>query len=393
MCCSLPPAVLQAKKVDDLTLKSQSAMFAAGKRENEDGGFDVVLRRRDLKDILDNTGIGQFYDTNYELGNNVGLFDELKQNKSDEALIKTAANFSGTDVLPWFRKEDALVYKHLSKQFNDSLFNKPEENYIGGYKYIDISAEEDGTLTESNGKANAAYGMLKGTADNGITYGLGATVTHLESDYDTGASRKSNSFGLWLPVGYDFGSAKWFSMLYAGYADGDYKRKTKLGKYSADIDEYQYGLTNEARLKINLKNGFNFEPLAELNLFGIYQNGFDEGEQDSALRVDSGNSLSLEGGLGAYLSKEFFFGDKGKLGLQIGGVYYVEFLNPDDGYYAAMNGMNNRYKLKNKFKDNYMLLSFRANYTYNDLMLYAALSKETDGSKAFTIDTGLQYKF
>lgn len=385
---------LQADDIKDLNVYSKSAMFTAAARANAEGENDVVLTKKDLHDVLQNSNFGGFLDENYDLQNGEVLFEALKKTETERALNAEADKLSGADVLPNFRQENALVYRHLSKQFNDSLFNRPDENYIGGYKFIDISLDKDGTLDGSDGTANAAYGMLKGTADNGITYGLGATVAQLKTDYDGGSSRKSNIFGLWAPVGYDFkNGTQWYSKLYAGYADGSYDRKTNLGKYSADIIEYQYGVSNELRHKMDLGRGFSFEPLAELNLLGIYQDGFSEGTSIGALRVDGHNSLSLEGGLGAYLTKEMMFNEDNKLGVQIGGVYYVEFLDPDDGADAAMNGMSGRYKLKNKSQDNYAVFSIRANYTYRDLMLYAALEQEGGRGRAFMVDAGVQYKF
>lgn len=385
---------LNANDVSKLDVYSKSAMFIAKKKENSNGNTDVVLSKKALKDVLQNKSFGRFLDENYDDKNGGTLFNVLAQAETEDALNREAQNLSGDDVLPNFRKENALVYRRLSKQFDDNLFNKPDEHYMGGYKFMDISLDDDGMLSGSDATAHAAYGMVKGKADNGVTYGLGATAARLKSDYDNGASRKSNVFGLWMPVGYDFkNGTQWYSKLYAGYSDGSYDRKTSLGKYSADITEYQYGLSNEFRHKMDLGRGFSFEPLAELNLLGIYQDGFNEGTSIGAFDVDSNNSLSLEGGLGAYLTKEFMFNDDNKLGIQIGGVYYVEFLDPDDGFDMTMRGVRGKYKLNNKSQDGYAVFSLRANYTYKDLMLYAVLEQETGRSKAFTVDTGIQYKF
>jgi len=383
---------LQIQNGDGLRLASKSAMFDADKQQNNAGGYDVVLTRKDFNSLVDDENVAQFLENNYEAENNADLYDSLKTASSARAINKAAANFAGSDVIPSFRQEDALVYRRLSRQFNDSLFNRPEEHYLGGYKYIDVSMDKDGTLEGSDGTAHAAYGMVKGEAENGITYGLGATVAQLKTDYDNGSNRKSNIFGLWLPVGYDFhNGTKWFSKAYVGYEDGSYDRKTALGKYSSDINSYQYGLSNELRHDIGLGGGLKLSPVAELNLLGIYQDGFDEGNRANAIHSDSVNSLSLEGGLGAYLSKEFEFSPDNKLGLQIGGIYYVEFLAPDDGTDATIRGMSGKYKISHKFDDDHAALSARVNYKYKNVLLYGEIEKDTGNSKAFTIDAGLQY--
>lgn len=383
---------LQAQNTEGLKLASKSALFEANKQQNNSGGYDVVLTRKDFNSVVEDKSVAQFLEDNYAAENNVELYDSLKTANSTQAVNRAAANFAGIDIMPSFRQEDALVYRRLSRQFNDSLFNRPEEHYLGGYKYIDVSLDRDGTLEGSDGKAHAAYGMVKGQSESGITYGLGATIAQLKTDYDNGSNRKSNLFGLWLPVGYDFhNGTKWFSKLYAGYEDGSYDRKTALGKYSSDLNSYQYGLSNELRHDIGLGGGFKLSPVAELNLLGIYQDGFDEGNKANAIHSDSYNSLSLEGGLGAYLSKEFAFNDDNKLGIQIGGIYYVEFLDPDDGTDATIRGMNNKYKISHKFDDDHAALSARVNYKYKNVLLYGELEKDTGNSKAFTIDAGLQY--
>ena len=223
---------------------------------------------------------------------------------------------------------------------------------------------------------------------------MGASIANLKSDYDNGSSRKSNIFGLWMPLGYDFGNGtRWYSKLYAGYADGSYDRLTALGKFSSDFTEYQYGLSNEVRHSMNLGYGFTFEPLAELNFLGIYQDGYDEGNAEGALHSDSGNALSLEGGLGAYLTKEIKFSEDSRLGIQIGGVYYVEFMDPDDGTDISLNGLNGKYKLRNVSDDNRTVFSARVNYNYKDIMLYGNIEQEAGGCDALLIDAGMQYKF
>ncbi len=385
---------LQAEDVSNLTLNSKSAMFNTASRANENGGYDVILERKSFDKLLDDASLAGFFEKNYNLENAGTVYDNLKRAGTSSALNRVAANTAGTDMIPNFRREDAFVFGNLSRQFNDNLFNHPDENYIGGYKYMDVSTDADGMLMGSDGYANAAYGMLKGKADNGITYGVGASVANLKSDYDNGSSRKSNIFGIWLPAGYDFGNGiRWYSKAYAGYADGSYDRLANLQKYSADFTEYQYGLSNEMRYSMNLGRGFRFEPSAELNLFGVYQDGYDEGNTEGALKADSSNSLSLEGGIGAYLAKEFMFNEDSKLGVQIGGVYYVEFLDPDDGTNATLGGMNGKYKLGHKTNGDRAVLSGRINYMYKNVTVYGTIEQETAGSKGLTIDAGVQYKF
>ena len=382
---------LQSNDVSALNTVSKSAMFNAKTKQNASGNYDVVLERKNFSSLVKDASVAQFLENNYKEGNNLALYDNLKTAGTTQAVNQGAVNYAGNDVLPSFRRENALVYSQLSRQFNDSLFNRPNEHYLGGYKYIDISRDKDGDLEGNDGTVHAAYGMVKGKADNGVVYGVGATVAQLKSDYDNHSKRKSNLFGLWLPVGYDFGNTHWRSKLYAGYEDGEYDRVTATNKFSSDINSYQYGLSNEIRHNIALGGGIKLTPAAELNLLGIYQKGFDEGQRDDAIHSDNTNSLSLEGGIGAYLSKEFTFDKENKLGIQIGGIYYVEFLDPDDGMDARINGMSGKYKISHKYDDDRAVLSARVNYDYRNMTLYGLIEQETGGAKGLVINAGLQY--
>ncbi|MBO5039308.1 MAG: autotransporter domain-containing protein [Alphaproteobacteria bacterium] len=385
---------LQAKDIEELSLNSKSAMFKAKSVRNDNGGNDVVLERTGFNELIARSDLADFFENNYNDKKGQKIFDLLKNEETSKGLNKTALNLTGNDVLPLFEVEDRLVYHHLSRQFNDNLFNRPDENYIGGYKYIDISREADGTLLGNDGRVNAAYGMVKTKGDNGLVYGLGASIANLKSDYDNASKRKSNTFGLWAPVGYDFDNkTRWYSKFYAGYSDGSYDRRTPLATYSADMKGYQFGLSNEVRHKIELKNGLTFEPLAELNVLSLYQDGFSEGNKEGALNVKGKNRLSVEGGLGAYLAKEFEFDEDNKLRVQIGGIYYVEFADGDDGFEARLHGMNRKAKIVGRDDDGRAVFSAKINYTYKDITLYGMLEQETGDSKAFSLDAGIEYKF
>ena len=385
---------LQADSISDLNLLSKSAMFDASSKESDNGGYDVILKRKNFNEIVEDKNVSGFWEDNYNAENGSKIFDSLKKASSQSELNEKSANISGADVLPNFRRENALVYQNLSNHLNDNLFNSPNQDYIGGYKYIDLSMDNDGLLTGSDGQAHVAYGMLKGKSDNGVVYGLAANVAQLNVDYDNGSSRDANMFGIWAPVGYDFGNGtQWFSKAYLGYVDGSYDRVTDLQKYSSDITEYQYGLSNEVRYSLNLGAGFTFNPLAELNLFGVYSEGYDEGNDEGALNTDRHNDLSLEGGIGAYLSKKVDFSEDSNMTIQIGGVYYVEFLDPDDGFNTAMSGMNGKYRISHDFDKDRAVLSAKVRYDYKDVTLYGNIEKDTSNNKSLLIDAGIQYKF
>ena len=77
--------------------------------------------------------------------------------------------------------------------------------------------------------------------------------------------------------------------------------------------------------------------------------------------------------------------------MQIGGIYYVEFLDPDDGMNATLSGMSGRYKVKHKFDDDRAVASARINYRYKNFTLYGMIEQELKNYKGLAIDFGLQY--
>ncbi len=384
---------LQVENADELNLMSKSALFEASAKANEEGGFDVVLDRKNYVEVVENKSLAKLLEDSYKEEKGEEIHNELKKSLTTAEANRNANDISGNDFLPHFRKEDKLVYNHLSREINDSLFAKGDENYIAGYKYMNISTEKDGALVGSEGSVHSAYGLVKNKADNGIVYGLGASIAKLDTDYDNGSTRNNNTFGLWLPVGYEFkNGAKWYSKLYAGYGDGSYDRRSILGSYSADLKEYQLGLSNEVRYNMDLGNGIKFTPIAELNLLNIHQDGFSEGNNSGALTVDSYNSTSLEGGLGAYLSRDVVFDADNTLGIRIGGVYYVEFLDPDEGMDVNIAPLD-KYKTDYREDTSRAVLSAKFDYRYKDLSLYAILEQEIGNNDAFTVDVGAQYRF
>ena len=102
--------------------------------------------------------------------------------------------------------------------------------------------------------------------------------------------------------------------------------------------------------------------------------------------------MSLEGGLGAYLSREVIFDDDNSLAVRIGGVYYVEFLDPDDGMDVNVANLG-KYKTDYKEDTSRAVLSAKFDYRYKDLSLYAILEQEIGNNEAFTVDVGAQYRF
>ena len=101
----------------------------------------------------------------------------------------------------------------------------------------------------------------------------------------------------------------------------------------------------------------------------------------------------MELGIGAYLKKEHQFNNDQSLGIQIGGLYYVELLDKDKNLRATMNNMDGNFDIQNKLDRNRAALSLKATYKYKNLTLYGNVEKELNNDNSLVIDTGLQYNF
>jgi hypothetical protein len=96
--------------------------------------------------------------------------------------------------------------------------------------------------------------------------------------------------------------------------------------------------------------------------------------------------------LGAYLSRDVVFDADNTLGIRIGGVYYVEFLDPDEGIDVNIANID-KYKTDYREDISRAVLSAKFDYRYKDLSLYAILEQEIGNNDAFTVDVGAQYRF
>lgn len=385
-------SALHSDNINELNLKSKSAMFSTQTQQNEDTGADVVLTRKDFKDIISNQSLANYLEKNYQAQKNLSLFDYLKTAETTKELAYNANNVTANDILPTFRKQNAIVQRAISQTLDDNLFNAPNQNYIAGYKYIDISNNPDNAIQESEGTAHTAYGMLKNKTSSGLTYGIGANITKLKSSYDNNSERTANQLGLWMPLGYDFNNGvKWYSKLSATYSDTSYDRNTDFGTKKGSYDEYQINLDNEIRYTIDLSKDFSLTPLLELNYTQYFSDKIDEGSSNQALKVDSSNTNSLELGLGALINKDFKISPDQNLNIKIGGIYYVELLSPDKTLKGQLVDGIEKIDIYNKQDKNRATLTLKANYNYKDLTLYGNIEKELNNDKSLLIDAGIQY--
>ena len=137
---------------------------------------------------------------------------------------------------------------------------------------------------------------------------------------------------------------------------------------------------------------WNFEPVAEFNILGYQQKGREDAKE-FALKIQSQNTLSVEGGIGLYATREEELDKDTTLKLTAGMAAYHEFADPYR-VKVGMNGMDGAFTLRDeKRSDNRGVIRAGFDYVYRDLSLYGSLISYIDREARTSAKTGLKVKF
>ena len=124
-------------------------------------------------------------------------------------------------------------------------------------------------------------------------------------------------------------------------------------------------------------------------IFGLYQ-----GRTKENIRVDSGNNLSVEGGLGLYAKKSFKPMGDDELNIRLGGTYYHEFNNPYQAVSAGIVGLQGRYHMNSyETQRNRAVLSSRFDYKRGKFNFYLEGSRFIEDDSTYSVNAGLTYAF
>jgi len=390
----------EALQADNLavSLRSKSAMFKASSVENDNGTADVVMTRQAFAALSSDHSISDFLEQNYQLKQNETLFKSLKSADTSGAYRAAEAELLGYRLIPNFSQENMNIFRNLNNVFNEELFTaQGVERKMVGYDFLYQGRDSKNTLTGYENYANTLYFIYDREFDNLVRSGFGVSITRFRSDYDDDSSRKEIMVQALLPVSYRFENGlKWASIARAGYGNGDYKRRTKNQSYESDISEWIYGLSNAVRYEKDL-GVVLFEPVAELNVLGYYQNRIREDKNMvNAIRADAENNLSVEAGLGFNLRKAFELGEKSRLTLNAGAMYYHEFSNPYHSLNASIYGMDGTYRLTDYegiYDRDRGLLKAGFEYEIKPFTVYGNFRQYLEDENPFNVNLGLKYNF
>lgn len=350
---------------------------------------DIVYNRVAFSNLVNNASQAAYLESNYAIRNTI--YDGMITAGSMEEFNQALYSNLGLDLIPNFAKQNMDILRNVNRQVNSAVFNNNDTKEFRvhvGYDYFE--REQDGTngLSGYEDEAHTGYALFDKKYNANFRYGLGASFTKYSSDYDNGAERDEVIAQIMAPLIFETDSTKVVSMPRIGMGWGEYTRYDHTGEYKADTRNYYYGITNEARHELDM-GLLTLEPVAEFNIIGLYQ-----GRTKENIRVDSGNNLSVEGGLGLYAKKSFKPMGDDELNIRLGGTYYHEFNNPYQAVSAGIVGLQGRYHINSyETQRNRAVLSSRFDYKRGKFNFYLEGSRFIEDDSTYSVNAGLTYAF
>lgn len=350
---------------------------------------DIVYNRVAFSNLVNNASQAAYLESNYAIRNTI--YDGMITAGSMEEFNQALYSNLGLDLIPNFAKQNMDILRNVNRQVNSAVFNNNDTKEFRvhvGYDYFE--REQDGTngLSGYEDEAHTGYALFDKKYNANFRYGLGASFTKYSSDYDNGAERDEVIAQIMAPLIFETDSTKVVSMPRIGMGWGEYTRYDHTGEYKADTRNYYYGITNEARHELDM-GLLTLEPVAEFNIIGLYQ-----GRTKENIRVDSGNNLSVEGGLGLYAKKSFKPMGDDELNIRLGGTYYHEFNTPYQAVSAGIVGLQGRYHMNSyETQRNRAILSSRFDYKRGKFNFYLEGSRFIEDDSTYSVNAGLTYAF
>lgn len=383
----------------DVKLNSGSALFDAILKDN-----DIVMTMKDFDEVVDDKSLAAYLQRNYDAKRNEQLFNSLKLHASANSLNNSLNQQLGFSLIPNFAQENMNVFRSLSNLVTDNMFSQDltNERMMVGYDYLGQDRSSKGRVTGYENTANSSYFLADTKLNNRQRFGLGVALTRFNSDYDDDSSRKATFAQVLGSYMHDFGNHwKYAGLLRVGYADGEYKRQSDRERIEGDTSDVLYGFNNELRYNYDL--GFvTLEPQLELNAYGYYQRKIKEDDaKTNSLLLDGTNNLSVESGVGLYVSKEKIYGETegegetGRIKARLGGSYYRELSQPYHSVRARVRDTDGYYLIESTdiFDRNRMIVRADITFNWKALEFYLRGSQFLEDKHTTVINAGVKYNF
>ncbi len=371
-------------KVDGLAPKGE-----ASEEKGDTQIKDIVYERVGFNQLVNNSSQAAYLESNYAIRNSI--YDGMIVASSKEDFNRAVQEGLGLDLIPNFAKQNMDIMRNVNRQINSAVFNNTNEDETRttvGYDFFDREQDGYNGLSGYEDEAHSGYALFDRKYNENFRYGIGASVTKYDSDYDNGSERDEVIAQIMTPLLFEAGNTKLLLMPKVGMGWGEYTRYAQGKEYKADTRNYYYGINNEVRHDVDM--GFvTLEPVAEFNVLGFYQNRTKEN-----IRVESNNNVSVEGGLGLYAKKSFSLTGEDELKIRLGGTYYHEFNTPYQAPKAGVVGLLGSYQMDSyDAQKDRAVLSARFDYSRGKFNFYLEGNSYVEDDDTYSINAGLTYAF
>lgn len=350
---------------------------------------NIVYNRVGFDKLVSNASQAAYLETNYAIRNSI--YDDMIVASSQEEFNRAVQEGLGLDLIPNFAKQNMDIMRNVNRQINSAVFNNADEAETRttiGYDFFDREQDGNNGLSGYEDEAHSGYALWDRKYNENFRYGIGASFTKYDSDYDNGSERNEIIAQIMTPLLFEAGNTQFLSMPKIGMGWGEYTRYAQGKEYKADTRNYYYGINNEVRHDVDM-GIVTLEPVAEFNVLGFYQNRTKEN-----IRVESNNNVSVEGGLGLYAKKSFSLTGEDELKIRLGGTYYHEFNNPYQAPKAGVVGLIGSYQMDSyETQKDRAVLSARFDYKRGKFNFYLEGNSYVEDDDTYSINAGLTYAF
>ena len=350
---------------------------------------NIVYNRVGFDKLVSNASQAAYLETNYAIRNSI--YDGMIVASSQGEFNRAVQEGLGLDLIPNFAKQNMDIMRNVNRQINSAVFNNADEAETRttiGYDFFDREQDGNNGLSGYEDEAHSGYALWDRKYNENFRYGIGASFTKYDSDYDNGSERNEIIAQIMTPLLFEAGNTQFLSMPKIGMGWGEYTRYAQGKEYKADTRNYYYGINNEVRHDVDM-GIVTLEPVAEFNVLGFYQNRTKEN-----IRIESNNNVSVEGGLGLYAKKSFSLTGEDELKIRLGGTYYHEFNNPYQAPKAGVVGLIGSYQMDSyEAQKDRAVLSARFDYKRGKFNFYLEGNSYVEDDDTYSINAGLTYAF
>ncbi|MCL2085909.1 autotransporter outer membrane beta-barrel domain-containing protein, partial [Candidatus Saccharibacteria bacterium] len=379
-----------------IDLRSNSVMFDTRLVKNETGGYDIVAQMKTFSDVLGVSDLLSGYlDANHDMQLGSPIFAALNASSSLQILGAHIIEQFGLDLIPNFAKQNLDVLKSVNTKANNTLFDAPVRSdgsrIMAGYDFYNRDSNNLGVFTGYEDQAHSLFLVGDRAYDETFRYGMGVSLSYLESKYNNRATRNEVMVQLFAPLTTQFDDTlQLVTTPRIGMGMGNYHRYAHGVEFKADTKNYYYGVSNELRKAFDV--GFAvLEPTVEFNVLGVYQ---DRMKERGGVDVKSSNNVSVETGIGLYARRAFALSEDDTLKFRVGGGYYRELNNSFQASQASMAGMAGRFHMNSyDLEKNRGVISASASWQHKMMNFYLQVSQFIESVSATQVDAGVRYEF